>query len=223
MPGSMSWSRVALVAGLVTLLAFARPEGSIADEVTYSPISGDPEAPRRHFRVKDPAQLDKAEAGRIYDELAADMAAAYASSGVPAAQDYQAWLSANTAPYRSATHGRRYVNNYVNDTAKAYLAYEDAGRLPVGSVLAKDSFTVTATGVIEPGPLFTMEKMPDGFSYVSGDWRYGMIMPDGTLFGETNGKGSERVKYCITCHLAQEAFDHLFFVPEDYRVVEPSE
>jgi len=72
--------------------------------------------------------------------------------------------------------------------------------------------------VVAPGPLFLMEKMPAGFNYVSGDWRYTMIMPDGRIFGVTKGENAERVEYCITCHLAREDNDHLFFVPEAFRV-----
>ena len=63
-----------------------------------------------------------------------------------------------------------------------------------------------------------MEKMKKGFNYVSGDWRYIMIMPDGSFMGETNGAESERVKYCIGCHLAKEQFDHLYFLPKEFRI-----
>jgi hypothetical protein len=45
-----------------------------------------------------------------------------------------------------------------------------------------------------------------------------MIMPDGSLFGTTNGEGSERMAFCARCHkTAGDAADHLFFVPEEYR------
>jgi phosphoserine aminotransferase len=64
-----------------------------------------------------------------------------------------------------------------------------------------------------------MEKMPAGFNPASRDWRYTMIMPDGSLFGMTKGESSERVTFCITCHqTAGDNSDHLFFVPDDYRV-----
>ncbi len=62
-----------------------------------------------------------------------------------------------------------------------------------------------------------MEKMAAGFSDDTGDWRYTMIMPDGSLFGVTKGEGAERVEYCIGCHLARERYDHLYFPPEEYR------
>lgn len=69
-------------------------------------------------------------------------------------------------PYLSATHGNHYIDKYANQTGRAYGGGK---RLPVGSVIAKDSFSVTETGGILLGPLFVMEKMPAGFSYVSGD------------------------------------------------------
>jgi hypothetical protein len=60
--------------------------------------------------------------------------------------------------------------------------------LPAGSVVAKDSFAVTAAGDVFAGPLFIMEKMSQGFNAASRDWRYTMIMPDGSVFGVTNGR-----------------------------------
>ncbi len=181
------------------------------------PISGDPSKPRRHFRLRNPAQLEPAEAERVYRGLAGDMTAGYRLSGDPVAKAYSGWRRYNNAPYRSATHGNRYLNNYANAKARAYGRFEAAGRLPVGSVIAKDSFTVTEDGAVHPGPLFIMEKMPAGFKYVTADWRYAMIMPDGSLFGVTDGPGAERVEFCIACHLAREDRDHLFFIPERYR------
>jgi cytochrome c553 len=46
-----------------------------------------------------------------------------------------------------------------------------------------------------------------------------MIMPDGSLFGTTNGEGSHKVEFCARCHAtAGDSADHLFFVPEKYRM-----
>ena len=110
------------------------------------------------------------------------------------------------------------MNNYGNHLAKAYGRYEKAGTLPQGSILAKDSFTVTADGQVYAGALFLMEKMAPGFNAASLDWRYTMILPDGAFFGETNGEGSEDVTYCIDCHaLAGDEQDHLFYIPDTYR------
>ncbi len=182
-----------------------------------SDISGDPSRPRRHFRVANPKFLGPREAEAIYRRLRGRMKAGYALSG---RRVYDGWRRYNRAPYLSATHGRRYVNNYANPRAAAYGRFEGAGRLPVGAIVAKDSFTVTEDGEISPGPLFLMEKMPKGFNYASGDWRYTAIMPDGSVLGVTGGENAAAVEYCIGCHLAVESQDHLYFPPPKMRVAQ---
>ena len=173
--------------------------------------------PTRHFRVPNPARLSEADALSIYDRIRDDMVAAYRLSRTPLATRFYNWRRYNSAPYLSATHGDRYINNYANAEAKAYG--QGAGSMPAGAVLAKDSFTVTAQGDVFTGPLFLMEKMPPGFSAQARDWRYTQIMPDGSLFGTTNGESSEKVEFCASCHAtAGDSMDHLFFVPEKYRI-----
>ena len=177
------------------------------------------EKPKRHFKVDRPADLSDAAALTVYMRVIDDMTAGYRLSGDESTGAYRTWRRYNKAPYRSSTHGQRFVNNYANALAKAYGRYENAGDMPKGAVLAKDSFAVTARGDVFSGPLFLMEKMPAGFSPKSRDWRYTMIMPDGSLFGRTKGEGSGRVEFCITCHATAGAEnDHLFFVPKVQRV-----
>ncbi len=188
-----------------------------SSDVEMSTISGEAANPRRHYRLRDPESLDAERAAEIYAIVREAMRVGYALSGSQVARDYPSWRRYNSAPYLSASHGNHYLNNYANERAVAYGEFEGAGRLPVGAVIAKDSFSVTNTGEILLGPLFIMEKMSQGFNYVSGDWKYTMVKPDGTLFGETNGPGAERVEYCITCHLFRERYDHLYFMPNDYR------
>ena len=175
--------------------------------------------PQRHFRVERPADLAGADALTIYDRIRDAMVAIYRKSGNPYATKYPAWRKYNITPYLSATHGQRYVNNYANSPAVAYGRAEKAGTLPVGSVLAKDSFEVTERGDVLTGPLALMEKMQPGFNPTNRDWRYTMIMPDGSLFGTTKGERSGRVEFCAVCHRgAGDARDHLFFVPKQHRV-----
>jgi hypothetical protein len=135
------------------------------------------------------------------------------------ARSYQGWTQVNTAPYVSATHGSRYVNNYPGpDAADAYLQFEEIDAMPVGGRIAKDSFTVSPDGRIAVGPLFLMEKMAAGFNQASDDWRYAMIMPDGSLFGVTGGQGSENVQFCAECHAAvADDQDSLYFLPDEFR------
>jgi LysM repeat protein len=147
-------------------------------------------------------------------------AAAVTGMAATIAQEYQGWERLNTAPYVSATHGSRYVNNYPGpEAAQAYGKFEEVGAMPAGGRIAKDSFTVSPDGRVAAGPLFMMEKMPQGFNEASDDWRYAMIMPDGSLFGVTNGPGSQNVQFCAECHaLVADDQDSLYFLPEEFRV-----
>lgn len=199
--------------------ALADPEESQRRSIVPGPAqpAEDRAGPRRHFRAENPASLKDEDAERIYGDLKTRLKQAYRRSGDPSAIAYQGWKRYNTAPYRSASHGNRFINNFANEKAQSYGRYEEAGRLPVGSVVVKDSFTVSEDGTITPGPLFVMEKMETGFNYVSGNWRYIMVEGDGTLFGVTKGPGSKKVEFCIGCHLAVEEQDHLHFIPDDYR------
>lgn len=193
-----------------------------ADEVKLSNISGPFNQPRRHFRLRDPLRMPPEEAAAIYAIVADALARGYARSGDPVARVYQGWTRANSAPYLSSSHGNHYLNNYVNDIGRdAYLRYERAAKLPVGTVIAKDSFTVSKYHEILLGPLVIMEKMPAGFSPASGDWKFTMIDVDGGVFGVSNGKGAERVRFCLGCHYAAEANDYLYFVPKAYRLKSP--
>ncbi|OGA36003.1 MAG: hypothetical protein A3G80_10570 [Betaproteobacteria bacterium RIFCSPLOWO2_12_FULL_62_13b] len=205
---------------LVAALDLAGPAPAVAQDsdVEMSKISGDPTAPRRHFRLVDPAKLSAQRASEIYAIIRLALQGGYSRSGSAIAGSYQGWRRVNTAPYLSATHGNHYLNNYVNDIGAAYGRFEKAGKLPVGSIIAKDSFSMTRGGEILLGGLFVMEKMPGGFNDVTDDWKYTLIQADGTLFGETNGTGSKRVEYCIACHLARKHQDHLWFLPKPYRV-----
>lgn len=180
----------------------------------------DPLRPDRHLELDHAGVLGKADALAAYGHLAAGMAAAYAVSGEPAARAYTRWRRFNDAPYLSETHGNRYVNSYANRVA-ADAGYGDLRPgvvLPPGAIIAKDSFTYTGEGGLHAGALFLMEKLPSGASPETADWRYVMIMPDGSLFGDTATEaGRASLAFCHDCHRKAADTDHLFFVPEAYR------
>lgn len=186
---------------------------AIAQEIDFA-------HPTRHFEVERPAGLEGTEALIVYDRIVDTMVDGYVLSRDPVASSYRSWLRFNRVPYRSRTHGQRFVNNYANRIAAPhYGALPSGSSMPEGSILAKDSFAVTADGGVFSGPLFVMEKMPEGFSLEARDWKYSMIMPDGSYFGVSGGENQERVEFCISCHLRAGADDdHLFFVPEGNRV-----
>ncbi|UCH76281.1 MAG: cytochrome P460 family protein [Rhodospirillales bacterium] len=163
--------------------------------------------------------MTDAEAAMAYDCVIGQLRAAYGKSGNAVAADYQGWQRYSRVAYQSATHGGRYVQNYANSKGRAYGAFEKAGRMPVGSTLAKDSFTVGAKGQVSPGPLFIMEKMSAGFNPDGGDWKYTMIMPNGAVFGVTGGKNAAGMQFCVDCHIAVgDDQDSMMLLPEEYRV-----
>ncbi|MEE8545024.1 MAG: hypothetical protein V3T29_04365 [Alphaproteobacteria bacterium] len=219
-PPANRWPLFATALVLALLAALAQPfAGEPADEAlknsTWNPLNRDSAG---HFRVADPANVSAAEAEAVYQELARSMAEVYGLSGLAFAAAYQSWPRYNTAPYRSVTHGKRYLNNYANAAGRAYGRFEDAGVMPAGTVLAKDSFSVSKSGEVLVGPLFAMEKMEPGFNPASADWRYTLVLPDGSILGATKGENSDNVAFCVACHAAAgRGQDHMFFPRRKYR------
>jgi hypothetical protein len=179
---------------------------------------GNPCNPCNPCGASEAPEVSPAEAQAVYNCLQGDMKKAYAKAGLRQVAGYTSWLKINSTAYQSATHGGRYVNNYADSHGDyRYKKFEDAGVLPLGSVLAKDSFTVRPDGKVSIGPLFIMEKMNKGFNKGSGDWRYTMVLPSGKIAGMTRGKGMS-MKFCAECHagVAPE-LDHILLVPDEYR------
>lgn len=203
--------RVVLFAVVVAVI-FTMSAALAADEPTA-------DADGLHPVIANPASLTPQRAEQIYQAIRGAMSAAYASSGDPLFDEYQIWKRYTRFPYRAASHGERYANHLANDVAAAYARYENAGELPVGSIIIKDTFTVTGNGQVMTGPLFMMEKMPPGFGSLAGTWRFQMLAPDGTSVGLTGGQNSEAVRFCGECHAQAGADqDFLYFVPDDARL-----
>ncbi len=202
-------------------IAMLAPMGIAADaaraDTAMSRISGDPDNPRRHFRLRHPAEASPAELERLYVIVRDALARAYDAAGIEVVAEYQEWTRFNRIPYLSKVHGNHYLNNYGNELAGSYADYPHGLDMPEGAILAKDSFSITESGEILLGPLAVMIKMAPGFNPVSGDWRFLQIQPNGVTLGETNGRNSERVDYCIGCHMMKASSDHLFHIPADAR------
>lgn len=169
------------------------------------------------------AEISSNEAQAAYLCIRGEMGSDYAKAGIAAVANYQQWANLALAPYQSATHGGRYVNNYANGIgAETYGRYEKVGKMPAGSVLAKDSFVVNPDGRVAIGPLFIMEKLAAGTNADTHDWRYAMIMPNGAVLGTTGGKDAANVAFCAECHATvADDQDSLFFLPEDVRAKFP--
>ena len=173
-----------------------------------------------HIAVENPADLNHADANAIYDKLKAKLDELYAPADLDLIDGYQSWKRYNSAPYISATHGQRFVNSYANAIGKEYGKLKGEQRYPVGTVFAKDTITVTDTGKNFPGAMFVMEKLAPGTSPDTADWRYVMVIPDGSIFGDTVGDEPELVEYCHACHVAKANRDYVFYVPEAYRLTD---
>ncbi len=176
------------------------------------------ESPDSHLAIENPAILDQAEINQVYNVLKERMAGGYALAKLPVIKNYQSWKIYNNQPYISATHGQRYVNNYANKLAKDYGVLKNGEVYPVGTVFAKDTITVTEQKKTFPGAMFVMEKLEKGASPDTADWRYIMVLPDGSMFGDTSGDDPETVEYCHDCHIQKSREDYVFFVPEEYRI-----
>ena len=154
----------------------------------------------------------------LYDCLQPKMKTAYRKGDHWAAKKWAGWNLFSTLSYRSETHGGRFVQNAVNAiAATVYGKYEDLKVMPAGSTIAKPSFVVSPDGQASIGPLFIMEKMIKGFNEESADWRYAMIMPDGSTFGITKGLNSAGMGFCVECHAGSKDNDYMMFMPEEYR------
>ena len=197
---------------LLLVSVFAVVIASKSHSQETSPIELD-----AHVRIQNPAEMDQAEANTVYGEIKRRMAEGYALSAEVSAKEYQDWKRFSSAPYLSSGHGNRYVSNYGNRISSSYLELDEENPMPVGSILAKDSFTVTAEKNLYPGALFLMEKLEDGRNPETGNWRYVMILPEGSLFGDTLGDNTEAMDFCHECHQQVENTDFLFGVPARYQ------
>lgn len=159
--------------------------------------------------------LSDAEAAATGDCLRPGLEALAAAGDVPAMQG-SSWRRFSTQFFRSE-HGR-YLEVLGNPLAAEYgRRWEDSIPLPVGAIVKKHSFTVRQSGQVMFGPQFTMEKLPPGTAPQANDWRFALIDGNGVTIGETGGRNSDSVAFCVTCHRSAWRQDFLFFVPPAYR------
>ncbi len=164
-------------------------------------------------------ELTNAEAVALYDCLKPVMTKSYKGGKHWAATRWAGFTRVSTQPYASATHGGRQVQNLVNKIGRnAYKKFDDITVMPIGSTIAKPSFTVGKDGQAHLGPLFIMEKMTRGFNADTANWRYAAILPGGNTMGVTKATNSAAVAFCHECHVAGEDNDYMLLIPDEYRV-----
>lgn len=214
--------RVALLLILIGIpVSFLyRGEGDFSARFLNTAAAAEPGGDRQvHPAIADPANISPERAEEIYQAIRHRLRDQYAQSGDPLFLAYQDWKRFTRLPYRAGSHGERYVHHYANRQAEKYRRYENAGPLPAGSIVIKDSFSVTQQGQVMYGPLFLMEKMPEGFRSAAGTWRFMMLRADGSVVGLTGGRNEAAVKFCADCHAKAGAkHDFLYFMPEEARL-----
>lgn len=135
-----------------------------------------------------------------------DTAAVYGELDIGA--DYASYHKVTSSPHISPTHGKRFVEIYVNDVG--YAAYIDDGAdIPVGTVVVKTSWENERgkPGAVA-GPIFVMKKMEAGFDPDHEDWYYAIHWSDVPPAWQKNvgaervywRSPSKKVSYCWKCH-----------------------
>lgn len=164
--------------------------------------------------VEDAFDLDEAAVASLYACLQEKMATGYASQGDKTGANYRNWAVTATAPGIAGAHSNRLLLTFANEVAaEQYLKFaEDGVEMPVGSVLAKESITVSIKKkTARPGPLFIMtkvgvEKAPD-----AGGWLYSALQPNGKVM-------KVKQSFCHDCHIGWQAQDMLAYPLEELRV-----
>ena len=164
-----------------------------------------------------PDHLTETEVAATAACLGPALDAVLASARDPVLRGADAWAPMSKA-YRGSEHGM-FLQVFTNPAASgSYLSYEQGKPIPVGGVVLKRSFRVSADGDASPFVLFVMERMQPGFSPDTNDWRFALIGPDGSTVGATKGPDEAKVRYCAACHATARRQDFLLFVPPGLRL-----
>ena len=164
------------------------------------------------------AQLTDQEANEIYKKARAALIAGYQKGGNDIAAAYPDWKAASTLPAKPGVHSGRYMMTYVNDLG--YADYVEYGQqnvdLPIGAIIAKESFKIKERSGFFPAPLFTMEKVGTAKAPHTDGWYYGRVNINGREMGTSQ-------KFCHSCHEAFSTQDSLGFPVKRARIgFEPS-
>ncbi len=165
------------------------------------------------YTAEDPFDLTEAEIVGFYDCLKDRMAEGYGAEGDPVGSVYRDWTITQTAPGLAGVHGNRLLITFANDiAAEQYTQYAEDIEMPVGSILAKESITLsTKRQAARPGPLFVMTKLEEGGAPETDDWLYAGVQPNGKVM---NIKQS----FCHDCHVAYDYQDNLGYPLEEVRL-----
>ncbi len=150
----------------------------------------------------------------LYDCVKSELRDGYASRGEPLTKEYQGWRAATKLPGISRVHGKRFLMIFANNVAfDEYVKFSQyRGAMPVGSILAMESFNVTKRGKVKRGPLFLMTKVETGGEQATfGNWLYMAFRPSGKTM-------KVKQSLCHRCHGNFVEQDSLGYPWEENRV-----
>ena len=177
------------------------------------------------FSVFFPAHAEKCKAPKSGPELSAEeirylyeclqpkLQQVYGQRDHEVGSAYSGWTAGSSRPAAPGVHSGQYLMTYVNDVGyEQYVQYKsDSSTMPVGTVIAKESFTIKDSGKIKYGPLLIMSKVGDS-SAVTGGWEYSGVKPSGKVL-KVDGPG-----FCHACHQAYPTQDFLGYPVPDARI-----
>lgn len=159
-------------------------------------------------------EFEQADVERLYDCVKDSLAEGYGKEGHAIGANYRSWKVTATRPADPGPHSERFLLTFANDIAYGeYVKWRDEGgfSMPVGSILAKESYKLNKEGKAAIGPLLIMTKLKAGEAPEYGDWLYTGVNPAGKEFEVSQ-------KFCHDCHSAYEHQDFLGYPVEDVRV-----
>ena len=140
----------------------------------------------------------------------------FAKKGHEVGSVYGEWKPVSLRPAAPGVHSGQYLMTYVNDTGyEQYLKFAtDGTQMPVGTIIAKENFTIKDSGKIKWGPLLVMTKVGAEVAEAAdtGGWVYSGVKPKGKTL-KVDGKG-----FCHACHQAYPGQDFLGYPTAETRM-----
>lgn len=152
----------------------------------------------------------------LYDCVRDELLENYQTGDNEVAAVYRDWGHAQTGPVAPGFHGGRFLNTFVNEVGyETYIQYEEddeAFEMPVGTVIAKESYTLRE-GAPRRGPLFIMTRAETSEFPDTDGWVYSAVQPNGNPMGISQS-------FCHDCHGNYTFSDSLGYPAFDVRLGE---
>ena len=158
-------------------------------------------------------ELSPDEMTSLYECLQPKLTKAYGKKDHEVGSVYASWAAASLRPAAPGVHSGQYLMTYVNDIGyDEYVKYlNDGAQMPVGTIIAKENFTIKKSGKVKNGPLLIMTKV-GAEAAETGGWIYSGVKPNGKNL-KVDGKG-----FCHACHQAYPTQDFLGYPVQDARI-----